>query len=80
MNLFPKNFTKPDLLVCIGPASKVTADIATKKLGKTYVLHFDSVDQAMHKVENFLKKDMLILVKGSRSVGLDKLVAHLLQP
>lgn len=62
-----------DTLIAIGPLSKNTADGATdNKLKKVY--HFKTCEEAISKLSNIIKRDDIILVKGSRAMRLEQIV------
>ena len=67
-----------DLLVTVGPHGKLIADGAQKKgMKKGSIRSFDTVEEASAEIGGFLKKGDVILVKGSRAVGLEKVVNSL---
>ncbi len=68
---------KPAKLICIGKASFETAFVASKILGEKKVSFFSSWKGARHELKEELKENTLILVKGSRSLGLENLVSAL---
>lgn len=64
-----------DLLVTVGPRAKFIAAAANKAgLAKENILSFIIAEEAKKEVELKIKKGDLILVKGSRAIGLDKVV------
>ncbi len=65
------------LLICIGPSSKVTAEFASIGLGRDHVSVASDWLEASKILENKLRSNTALLVKGSRSIGLDKLVDQL---
>ena len=67
-----------NLLICVGNASKLTAQEAIKSMGKDKVYYFKDRQSAFLLLKNQLKPNTAILVKGSRMVGLDKLILQLL--
>jgi UDP-N-acetylmuramoyl-tripeptide--D-alanyl-D-alanine ligase len=74
---FFSKYSYPKKLICIGKASKITANIASKYIGKGRVSHYQSWGQAVEEVKKLSKLKVDILIKGSRSIALDKLVAKL---
>lgn len=68
---------KPDHLICVGKASENTARTATTLLGEDRVKHFFSTEDVLKEIKPYLKKNSYILFKGSRSIGLDKVVSGL---
>ena len=67
----------PDKLICIGHASFNTATSAAKIIGEERVVSFSSWQEALPEIKKELKPGTTILIKGSRSIGLDKLVSAL---
>jgi len=69
-----------DILVTVGPRAKFIADAAVKAgLSRKNVLTFDVAEDAQRPVQDLLKKGDLVLVKGSRAIGLDKIVEEIRQ-
>lgn len=68
------NLTK---LICIGKVSKITAYSASIGLGKDSVGYFKTWRGAIGEIKKYLRTDSAILIKGSRSLELDKMVAQL---
>lgn len=69
-----------DILVTVGPRAKFIADAAIKAgLARKNVLTFDIVEDAQRPVQDLLKKKDLVLIKGSRAIGLDKVVEEIRQ-
>ncbi len=67
--------TSADVLFTIGPRSKFIAEAAReKKMKRTMIFSFDTADEARKPIQNFIKKGDLILVKGSHSMELNKIV------
>lgn len=64
-----------DVLICIGPLSKNTADGALGK--KTAVYHFDTKADFLSKAESLLCKDDCILVKASHGMEFPEIVEKL---
>ena len=64
-----------DVLVCIGPLSKNTAEGAMGK--KTTVYHFETKADFLSKVESLLSKDDCILVKASHGMEFPEIVEKL---
>lgn len=64
-----------DILVTVGPRAKFIADSANKSgMAKKNIYVFDTATEARQSVQDILKKGDLVLVKGSRAIGLDKIV------
>ena len=69
-----------DLLVTIGPRAKFIAEAASKAgLSKESISSFLIAEEAKKAVEFKIKKGDLILIKGSRAIGLDKVVEEIKQ-
>ncbi len=68
-----------NLLVTVGPASKILADAAIKKgLIKADVFSFDTADEAKLKVQELIRPGDLILVKGSQGMRMEKVVKEIM--
>ncbi len=69
-----------DLLITVGPRAKFIAEAAAKAgLAKENIFSFLIAEEAKKEVELKIKKGDLILVKGSRAIGLDKIVEEIRQ-
>lgn len=67
-----------DILVTVGPRARFIADSANKAgMSRKNILTFDFADEARIPVQDLLKKGDLVLVKGSRAIGLDKVVEEI---
>jgi UDP-N-acetylmuramoyl-tripeptide--D-alanyl-D-alanine ligase len=64
-----------DVLICVGNASKITGKTAAELLGRSHVEFASDWKEALVKLKPFFKDKTAILIKGSRSIGLDNLVA-----
>lgn len=70
--IVPESF---DVLITIGEKSKYIAKSAIKNgMSRRKVFVYSNAEDAMRDIKNIIKKDDLIFIKGSRIVGLDKLV------
>ena len=65
-------------LICVGNSSKITAEEVARSLGKHRASWVKNWQRAVPLVAKTLKKNTVVLIKGSRSIGLDNLVAALL--
>ena len=64
-----------DVLVTVGPRAKFIAEAAVNEGMKRSAVHsFDTADEAVEPLQAFLKKGDLVLVKGSHSMELNKVV------
>ena len=69
-----------DLLVTIGPRAKFIAEAAAKAgMDKDNISSFLIAEEAKKEVELKIKKGDLILIKGSRAMGLDEIVEEIRQ-
>jgi UDP-N-acetylmuramoyl-tripeptide--D-alanyl-D-alanine ligase len=66
-----------DSLIGVGQASKDTVASAALKMGEK-AIWVKETNQAYGPLKKSLTKDTIVLIKGSRSVGLDKLAAKLI--
>lgn len=64
-------------VIFVGELSKYAKNELDNKKIESY--HFDSWEKAKARIVEFYKDRPSILIKGSRSVGLDNLVSHLLE-
>jgi UDP-N-acetylmuramoyl-tripeptide--D-alanyl-D-alanine ligase len=64
-----------NVLVTVGPRSKFIAETALAGgMRKSAVLSFDTADQARKPVQDLMKEGDLLLIKGSHSMELEKVV------
>jgi len=68
----------PAKLICIGKASFWTAQAAARKIGREKVERKPSWQEALSAVKEELQPGTFVLVKGSRSMELDRLVSGLI--
>ena len=67
-----------DVIIGVGKRSKFVLDGARDAGFKDATLHhFDNAEAAGHFLTGFIQPGDLVLIKGSRGVGLDKAVAIL---
>ena len=67
-----------DVLFTIGPRAKFIAEAARGAgMKRAVIFSFDTADEAIKPVKDFIKKGDLVLVKGSHSMELDKIVAEI---
>ncbi len=67
-----------DVIVAIGPESKVYIDIAGKyRFSKKNLTHVNKVEEILPQLRDFIKEGDLVLIKASHSIGLAKAVAAL---
>ncbi|HEY4510825.1 MAG TPA: cyanophycin synthetase, partial [Candidatus Paceibacterota bacterium] len=66
------------IIVTVGPRAKFIAEGARKAgFSKKNVLSFDIAEDAQAPVQKLMKKGDLILIKGSRAIGLEKVVEEI---
>jgi UDP-N-acetylmuramoyl-tripeptide--D-alanyl-D-alanine ligase len=64
-----------DVLFTVGPRSKFIAEAARGAgMKRAAIFSFDTADEARKPVQDFIKKGDLILIKGSHSMELNKIV------
>ncbi|MFA4827497.1 MAG: UDP-N-acetylmuramoyl-tripeptide--D-alanyl-D-alanine ligase [Candidatus Shapirobacteria bacterium] len=67
-----------DVLITAGPRAKFIAEKAKAEgLSEDSIYIFDSATEVCEKIKSIIKEGDLILVKASRSIGLDKVVEEL---
>lgn len=67
-----------DIIVTVGPRARFIADSAQKAgMARKNIFPFDFADEARIPVQDLLKKGDLVLIKGSRAIGLDKIVEEI---
>jgi len=67
-----------DVIVAIGPESKVYIDMAMKhRFAKKNVVHFNKLEEVLPQLRDIIKEGDLVLIKASHSIGLSKAVAVL---
>lgn len=67
-----------DVLITVGPRARFIAQRAIKKdMDEKLVFSFDEPKEAGSKLQEIIRKGDLILIKGSRVIGLDKIVEEI---
>lgn len=66
-----------EFLIAVGKASKYVVEEAQKKVVKEKIKWFPTYKGVVTELKPFLKKGNAILVKGSRSINLDRVVSEL---
>jgi UDP-N-acetylmuramoyl-tripeptide--D-alanyl-D-alanine ligase len=67
-----------DMLVLVGELTRASAAGALESgLPEERVVHMETTDEAIQRVHTLLADGDVVLVKGSRRTGLDRLVSHL---
>ena len=67
----------PDKVICVGPLSKIVAEVLSQKMGEKNIFWFSSYKPVYKTLRPLLKSNTIVLIKGSRSIGLDKVVSRL---
>jgi UDP-N-acetylmuramoyl-tripeptide--D-alanyl-D-alanine ligase len=65
---------KVDRLICVGKAAEITAKSASKFINGDHIFVVSHWRDAIPILESDLNDKVMVLVKGSRSIGLDNLV------
>ncbi len=69
-----------DYLITIGPLAREIARGASEAgLPAENIFSFSNIQEANHFLDSFITRGDLILIKGSRAMGLEKIVEHLKQ-
>lgn len=66
-----------EYLIGVGRAAKETVETAKEKMGTRRVKAVAAENQVDRRLKKYLKEGNAILIKGSHSVGLEKLVLRL---
>jgi len=67
-----------DVLFTVGPRAKFIAGAAREEgMKRAAIFSFDTADEARKQVKDFIKKGDLILIKGSHSMELNKIVEEI---
>jgi UDP-N-acetylmuramoyl-tripeptide--D-alanyl-D-alanine ligase len=67
-----------DVLITVGPLSRnMAAGALQAGLDKTQIISFEDSDEASDRVASLIEPGDLVLVKGSRGIGTDKIVETL---
>ena len=69
----------PDILVLVGKATRDIAESAkTSGFSKDKIYEFKNTIEAGEFMKDFIKKEDIVLVKGSQSIRLEKIVSQIL--
>jgi len=67
-----------NVLITVGIRAKFIANMALRKgMNKDNVYVYETAKEAISNIKNIIKEDDLILVKGSRAIGLEKIVSEI---
>ena len=70
-----------DLLVCVGELARAAAAGALEGgLAPKSVIHLEDTDEAVEALPNIVFDGDVVLVKGSRRMELERVVARLVEP
>lgn len=68
-----------DLLIVVGELTRATAAGAREGgLPKEHIVHYPTLESALVEIPELVKDGDIVLVKGSRAMGLERLVAQLM--
>jgi len=67
-----------DVLICVGEKSKFIADSAANQMSSESIFTFHTSDDAKQKVQELIKTEDLILVKGSQGRRMEKIVEEIM--
>lgn len=69
-----------DILITVGARAKLMADSAVRNgMNMDYVYYFDNSKEAGLKLQEIIKQGDLVLVKGSRAIGLDRVIDEVME-
>ena len=66
-----------DLVITIGRFSKSISQVAKKRNGSLQAYHYLSLDEANRRLKNYIKPGDTILLKGSRSMHMERMLIFL---
>lgn len=66
-----------DVLITVGAAARFMADSAANQMPKENIISFDTSEEARSKVQEIMQEGDVILVKGSHSVQMGKIVEEI---
>lgn len=69
---------RADMLITIGAAAKLMADSAANQMKTENILSFNTAEEAKLKIQEIIKEGDLILVKGSQSMRMEKIVKEIM--
>ncbi len=69
---------RADVVIAVGNAGIFTAEAARTLLSPNAVLHFQTADEARLKIQDILQQADVILVKGSQSMRMEKIVKEIM--
>ena len=69
---------KTDILITVGAAAKLMADSAANQMKTENILSFNTYQEVNDKIQEIIKEGDLILVKGSQSMRMEKVVKEIM--
>ncbi len=63
-----------DVLITVGSAAKFIAQAAKNQMPQEQIFEFNTAEEAKTRVQEILREGDVILVKGSRAMGMEKIV------
>ncbi len=67
-----------DILVCVGARAKFIADSAANQMPKENIYTFDMADMAKKKVQELVREEDLVLIKGSQGMRMERIVEEIM--
>ncbi|TSC92040.1 MAG: UDP-N-acetylmuramoyl-tripeptide--D-alanyl-D-alanine ligase [Parcubacteria group bacterium Licking1014_17] len=67
-----------DIVIAVGQAARFTAEAAESILGPAKVFYYHDTEEAKIKIQNLMKEGDIILVKGSQSMRMEKIVKEIM--
>jgi len=69
---------RTDVLITVGTAAKLMADSASNQMKSENIFSFDTYKELNEKMQEIIKEGDLILVKGSQSMRMEKVVKEIM--
>ncbi|MBI4119191.1 MAG: hypothetical protein HY452_02935 [Parcubacteria group bacterium] len=66
-----------DILITVGAAAKFIADSAANQMSRENIISFNTSDEAKLKVQEIVRDGDVVLVKGSRSMKMERIVEEI---
>jgi UDP-N-acetylmuramyl pentapeptide synthase len=67
-----------DFLITVGTAARVIAEAAGEKLPRHSILNFNTADEAKAAVQELVQEGDIVLIKGSQSMRMEKIVKEIM--
>jgi UDP-N-acetylmuramoyl-tripeptide--D-alanyl-D-alanine ligase len=71
---------RADILITVGAAAKFIADSAANQMKPGSIFSFNTSDEAKMKVQEIIREGDIVLVKGSHSMQMEKIVEEIAVP